>query len=256
MKAGPSQEPNMRADQTLDAALLTVVIALFVAAAFGLHELPGGAAEWAPIEWKGVHDCAKGLILPILALRFGLALNGQAVDVTLRNRIWVAMAFCWVGDISLTFPGDTAFLMGLVSFLLGHIMFIATFRHLVVSGWETKRGWVQAVVTGLLTVAAVSVVTGLWGPAGELAPAIAMYAAVITLMALISWYMAPGPGVWMLRLGTTAFVASDMILAFGKFGETPIAHGHFWVIGTYIVAQWALAIGFTQVALSRATSRL
>jgi len=47
-----------------------------------------------------------------------------------------------------------------------------------------------------------------------------------------------------------------MILAFGKFGETPIAHGHFWVIGTYIVAQWALAIGFTQVALSRATSRL
>ena len=166
------------------------------------------------------------------------------------------MACCWVGDISLTFPGDTAFLMGLVSFLLGHIMFIATFRHLVVSGWETKRGWVQAVVTGLLTVAAVSVVTGLWGPAGELAPAIAMYAAVITLMALISWYMAPGPGVWMLRLGTTAFCGERPDPGFWAASvTTPIAHGHFWVIGTYIVAQWALTLGFTEVAVQSAANR-
>ena len=74
MNSGPSLEPNLRADRTLDAALVTVVIALFVAAGFGLHELPGGASEWVPKEWKGVHDCAKGLILPLLAARFGLAL--------------------------------------------------------------------------------------------------------------------------------------------------------------------------------------
>ena len=255
MKSGPTQEPALRADRSVDAALVTVVLALFVAAAFGLNELPGGAAEWVPKEWKGVHDCAKGLILPLLALRLGLALVGQQADLSLRNRIWVAMGLCWVGDIALTFSGDTAFLVGLVSFLLGHVMFIVTFRYLVKSGWGTARGWVQAVATGVLSVQAVSVVNRLWTPAGELAPAIALYAGVITLMALLSWSMKTGPGVWALRLGATAFVASDMILAFGKFGGEPIAHGHFWVMGTYILAQWALAIGFTEVALHRAASR-
>ena len=256
MKTGPTQEPTLRADRSIDSALVTVVLALFVAAAFGLNELPGGVAEWVPKEWKGVHDCAKGLILPLLALRLGLSLHGEeGADHGLRNRIWVAMGLCWIGDIALTFSGDTAFLVGLVSFLLGHVMFIVTFRYLVKSGWGTARGWVQAVATGVLSVQAVSVVTRLWSPAGELAPAIALYAGVITIMALLSWSMKTGPGVWALRLGATALVASDMILAFGKFGGEPIAYGHFWVMGTYILAQWALAIGFTEVARNRAASR-
>lgn len=173
----------------------------------------------------------------------------------MRNRVWTAMGLCWVGDIALTFSGEQAFLIGLVSFLLGHVMFIATFRHLFKSGWAVQRGWIQAVAVALITVQAAGVVTNLWGPAGAMAPAIAVYAGVITIMALLSWTMAPGPGVWILRLGTTAFVVSDMILAFGKFGEAPIAHGHFWVMGTYIAAQWALTVGFTEVALHRATSR-
>ena len=245
----------MRADRTLDAALVTVVIALFVAAGFGLNELPGGASEWAPKEWKGVHDCAKGLLLPLLAARFGLALLGSAVDATMRNRVWTAMGLCWVGDIALTFSGESAFLIGLVSFLLGHVVFMVTFRHLFKSGWGFQRGWTQSVAAVVMTVLAAVVVTNLWGSAGAMAPAIGIYAGVITIMALLSWTMAPGPGVWTLRLGTTAFVASDMILAFGKFGEAPIAHGHFWVMGTYIAAQWALTVGFTEVALHRAASR-
>ena len=255
MKYGPSLEPTMRADRSLDAALLTVVIALFVATGFGLNELPGGASEWVPKEWKGVHDCAKGLILPMLALRFGLALHNRSNDRVLRNRVLMAMAWCWIGDIALTFSGETAFLIGLVSFLLGHVMFIATFRHLFSSGWKGKWGPLQYVVVGAMVVLASGVVTSLWGPAGEMGPAIAIYASVITVMAMLGWYMSPGPGVWALRLGVTAFVASDMILAFGRFGETPISYGHFWVMGTYILAQWALTIGFTELALHRAATR-
>lgn len=246
----------MRADRTVDAALVTVSLSLMVAAAFGLTELPGGEASWEPREWKGVHDAAKALILPLLALRFGLALKGEpAADLALRNRVWAAMALCWIGDIALTFPGDTAFLIGLVSFLLGHVFFIVAFRHLFLSGAERSKGWVRAIATGLLTVEAVAVAGSLWEPAGPLAPAVAVYALVITIMALCTWNLAVGPGVIALRLGTTAFLASDMILAFGKFGEAPIQQGHFWVIGTYILAQWLLAVGFTQVASSRAASR-
>ena len=242
----------MRGEQSVDAALLTVVLALFTASAFGLTELPGGFTSWEPKEWKGVHDAAKALILPLLALRLGLALSGREnADLILRNRVWVAMALCWVGDIALTFSGDTAFLIGLVSFLLGHIVFIMAYRHMFVSGWGRSRGLFHGVAGGVLFVVAATVARTLWEPAGDLGPAVAVYAFVIYAMAYCSWMLDNGPGVWVLRLGTTAFMASDIILAFGRFGEAPIAHGHFWVIGTYIIAQWALSIGFSRVASRR-----
>jgi len=245
----------MRADRTVDAALLTVVLALFVASAFGLTELTGGDTEWVPMEWKGVHDAAKALILPLLALRFGLAVRGQSTDATFRNRVWIAMAFCWVGDLALTFSGEMAFLVGLVSFLAGHVMFVMSFRHLFKSGWPKSgrriRGWAMAVLLFIL----IPIISHLWGTAGDLAPAVATYALVIAGMTYCSWLLEKGPGVVLLRVGTAAFMTSDLILALGRFGEEPIPYGHFWVIGTYIAAQWALAVGFTEVALSRGASR-
>jgi uncharacterized membrane protein YhhN len=256
MISGPTQEPTLRGEQTVDAALLTVVLALFVASAFGLTELPGGESSWSPKEWKGVHDGAKALILPLLALRLGLALhNREGAHLGLRNRVWAAMALCWVGDIALTFSGDAAFLIGLVSFLIGHVLFILALRQAYRLGSGLSALWVRAAACGLLAVEAAAVVRALWEPAGELGPAVAVYAFVITIMASLSWFLAPGPGVRALRLGSTAFVASDMILAFGRFGEEPIAHGHLWVMATYILAQWALAVGFTAVASTPAASR-
>ena len=257
MTSGPSQEPTLRGEQTVDAALVTVVLALFVASAFGLTELPGGESRWDPKEWKGVHDSAKALILPLLALRVGLALYGRdGVQFGLRNRVWLAMSLCWIGDIALTFTGDTAFLVGLVSFLLGHVMYILAFRHAHRLGSGLSSWWVRAAACGLLAVEGAAVARALWEPAGELGPAVAVYALVITIMATLSWFLAPGPGVRALRLGSTAFLASDMILAFGRFGEEPIAHGHLWVMATYILAQWALAVGFTAVLSTPTATRL
>jgi uncharacterized membrane protein YhhN len=256
MTSGPSQEPTLRGEQTVDAALVTVVLALFVASAFGLTELPGGETRWEPKEWKGVHDAAKALILPMLALRVGLALyRREGAHLGLRNRVWAAMALCWVGDIALTFSGDATFLIGLVSFLLGHVLFILALRQAYQLGSGPSAMWVRAVACGLLSVEGAGVVRALWEPAGDLGPAVAVYAFVITIMAIMSWFLAPGPGVRALRLGSTAFLASDMILAFGRFGEEPIAHGHLWVMATYIVAQWALAVGFTAVAARPIASR-
>ena len=223
MISGPTQEPTLRGEQTVDAALLTVVLALFVASAFGLTELPGGESSWSPKEWKGVHDGSGrsschcwhgGRVFP----------NRRAIR--LRNRVWAAMALCWVGDIALTFSGDAAFLIGLVSFLIGHVLFILALRQAYRLGSGLSALWVRAAACGLLAVEAAAVVRALWEPAGELGPAVAVYAFVITIMASLSWFLAPGPGVRALRLGSTAFVASDMILAFGRFGEEPIAHGH------------------------------
>lgn len=256
MTSGPSQEPTLRGEQTVDAAFVTVVLALFVAAAFGLTELPGGDVRWAPKEWKGVHDAAKALLLPLLALRLGLALNGEPhIETRLRNRVWLAMALCWIGDIALTFSGEVAFLVGLVCFLSGHLAFILAFSmRLGTQGVLSVLSTRVAAGFSLLVVLAV-VLRELWVPSGELAPAIAIYATVIASMAFCSWSLAAGPGVWPLRIGATAFMASDVILALGRFGGEPIPQGHFWVMATYIAAQWLLTVGFTAVLSRRATIR-
>lgn len=246
----------MRPERILDAALIAVVLALFVASAFGLTELKGGEVEWNPSEWKGVHDAAKGLILPLLALRLGLSLDGEkGADQGLRNRVWLAMGLCWIGDIALTFSGNTAFLVGLVSFLLGHVVFIAAFRRVFRSGWGATTGWVRRAPDVVIGPVAISFVISVWGDAGDLAPAVAVYALIISLMATMSWHLAKGPGVYALRVGTTAFLVSDMLLALGRF-TAPMAQGHLWVMSTYILAQWSLVVGFTAVARNRAASRL
>lgn len=256
MESAPTLEPTLRADRIVDAALVAVALALFVSAAFGLTELPGGESQWDPVEWKGVHDAAKGLILPLLALRLGLSLHGEeGTDHGLRNRVWVAMGLCWIGDIALTFSGDTAFLVGLVSFLSGHVVFLLAFRHLLSSGMVRSSSRTWGVAMALLLGVLVPTVSHLWGLAGELGPAIGVYAAVIATMAFFSWVMGPGPGVWALRIGALFFMVSDLILAFGRFGEAPLANGHFWVMSTYIVAQVALALGFTAAARRPEASR-
>ena len=255
MESAPTLEPTMRPERIVDAALVAVILALFVSAQFGLTELAGGATQWDPREWKGVHDAAKGLILPLLALRLGLSLHGEPADTGLRNRVWAAMALCWVGDIALTFSGDVAFLIGLASFLTGHVMFLLAFLHRLRSGAprsskRTQRG-ALVLLFGILS----PTVFQLWTMAGELAPAVGVYALVIATMAYFSWVLGSAPGVSALRIGAAFFMGSDLILAFGRFGEAPIPHGHFWVMSTYIAAQWALALGFTAVAQPRAASR-
>ena len=61
------------------------------------------------------------------------------------------MAFCWIGDVALTFSGETAFLIGLVSFLAGHVMFLMAFRHLLSQGASrSSKSDYQAVTMVLL----------------------------------------------------------------------------------------------------------
>ena len=139
MKTGPTQEPTLRADRSIDSALVTVVLALFVAAAFGLNELPGGAAEWVPKEWKGVHDCAKGLILPLLALRLVCPwwVKGPR---NCGTGFGSAMGLCWIGDIALTFSGDTAFFGRPRVVLVGACDVHGGSSLLIAERWEGKSG--------------------------------------------------------------------------------------------------------------------
>lgn len=145
----------------------------------------------------------------------------------------VGFALCLAGDVALL-PAVDKFIVGLASFLAGHLAFIVAF---VAAGLD--RAW-------LAPVAAVLLVPVLLGPgrrilaaSGALKGPVTGYLVIISAMAIVAWATGRPAAV----IGAAAFVASDTILGWGRFvGErrwTPVA-----VMITYHAAVTALALSF------------
>lgn len=72
-----------------------------------------------------------------------LALLQPAQDPRYATAVIGGLALCLVGDVCLAIPGQTAFRIGLVAFLLGHVGYIAAFALMVRPG---AAMWVTAIL--------------------------------------------------------------------------------------------------------------
>src|SRR5688572_7961784 len=83
-------------------------------------------------NFSAVHTISKPLILPALMGYF-------ITSVSTRNFYFLgALVFCWAGDVLLMFQGkEIFFILGLVSFLIGHLFYMISYRKLrVVDAYE------------------------------------------------------------------------------------------------------------------------
>jgi uncharacterized membrane protein YhhN len=123
----------------------------------------------------------------------------------------VALTFCLMGDIFLM-PAVDNFLLGLASFLLGHVVFVVLF---VKYGLDHRALAGVAVLVLVVMVATIGRIIVL--SAGVREPALKVpvgaYLAVISTMAAVGW----GTGMGWVIAGTTLFVISDAILGWGEF---------------------------------------
>lgn len=143
------------------------------------------------------------------AVTLALIVAAAAIDAEPAGATWwfvVGLVLCLAGDVALL-PDVDRFVVGLGSFLVGHVLF-AVGAVVIGISWP----WAAA-------AAAVAVVVGaLVGPriirgSGELAPAVSAYFAVIMVMAVLMVGTARVAGV----LGAAAFVVSDSILGWDRF---------------------------------------
>jgi uncharacterized membrane protein YhhN len=171
-----------------------------------------------------------------------VALLAGAGGTATGRWVLIALVLGLVGDV-LLLPGPDRFVPGLVAFLLGHLAWVAA---CVVAGLDRPGlGWVGA---GVLVVALVTgrhILPEAHRQGGAvLAGAVAAYMLVIGAMAVAGW----ATGLLPVALGATAFVASDTVLALGRFGQerpwTRIA-----VMVTYHLAQALLVAGLLASAL-------
>lgn len=153
-----------------------------------------------------------------------------------RQVTWVlaGLACSLGGDIFLMLPGDR-FIAGLVSFLLAHLCYIVAFTA------RTRPRPGRSLLPYLLYYV---LLVGVLAPhVGPLVVPVSVYGLALVGMAwcaLEQWRARPSRATARAAAGGVCFIASDSLLAVGRF-VGPVVGGGAGVMITYVAAQWLIA---------------
>lgn len=173
---------------------------------------------------------------------------------TAQKFILFSLAFSWSGDVNLMMPSvegyasleENFFLLGLVSFLVAHVLYILSFRLDVVNnggkGALSTKPWLAApfviFLFGFMYVLYPHIATEMQIP-------VIVYATVINLMGLAAihrWGKVNNESFWYVMGGALLFIASDSMIAINKF-QVPFESSRTLIMITYLVAQYMIVKG-------------
>ncbi|MDM5246129.1 MULTISPECIES: lysoplasmalogenase [unclassified Lysinibacillus] len=148
--------------------------------------------------------------------------------------IVIGLVFCMVGDYTLQW-----FLVGLTSFLIGHIFYILAFSSTNERQVPTWAKIVLLVYGGSMAVWIVGTVFS----SGEVVLGFAVIA-YISVILTMGW-TAIRTGSTLATIGAMLFIASDSYLAIDKF-VMPLPFSHEFIMLTYYSAQILIALSILQ----------
>lgn len=183
----------------------------------------------------------KPLLIPILS---SLVLFEK--EFPTKKVLLAALFFSWVGDVVLLFAdkGTIFFIIGLVSFLVAHLLYILLFMKL--QKVKTTKYLPYSI---LVLVYLFGLLSFLWNDLGDLKIPVIIYASVLSMMLL---FAIKGKFIWekqygnYILFGAVFFVLSDSLLAINKF-YSPIAFASFLIMSTYLAAQFLLVLGILKI---------
>jgi len=175
-------------------------------------------------DWRGVRRPTFYVAKPLTTLLIlGLAWLSLAAWPAYRAWVMAALGFCLAGDVALMFHGTRAFVAGLSSFLVGHLLLIAAFATDLPLGPLRLPPTVLA-AAGIFAVAVIGYAGWLLPLAGRLKVPVTLYVAALAAMVLVALLRAAlgeGEGAWWVCGGALLFALSDSVLAYRKFVATP-----------------------------------
>lgn len=188
-------------------------------------------------------DISKPLLVPFLG---GYYMAG--VTQYRSKPLLIALMACWIGDVSLMFVGLNAnwFMIGLLSFMVGHIFYIITYRQHRSESTENGLLTVQKIRFSIpVVLAGTGLVVILFPFLGGLQFPVIVYATAIIVMvmnAIFRFGRTNSRSFWLTFAGAVLFMISDSLLAINKFlGE--IEMGGTLIMLTYIIAQFMIVEG-------------
>ncbi|GAA2239099.1 hypothetical protein GCM10010430_20310 [Kitasatospora cystarginea] len=138
------------------------------------------------------------------------------------------------GDVLLQVGNDTAFLAGMGSFAAAHVCYVTMF---VKQGALNDRRR-TVLIAGAYAAAWATMVSQLWPGLGELRIPVAVYSLLLASTAVTSAGLN-----WRTGLGGALFLLSDSLIATQLAGWRELPGHEFWIMATYIAAQYLLAVG-------------
>ncbi|MFC5722457.1 lysoplasmalogenase [Streptomyces gamaensis] len=175
-----------------------------------------------------VAQVTKPALMPLLGA-YALARGGPRLLVG-------ALLFGCGGDVLLQLGGRLPFLLGMGSFAAGHGCYLALFARHGADSRARGRGYVLAAGYG---AAWLGTVTLLWpGLEDGLRVPVGLYSLLLTATALAATRAGARTAA-----GGLAFLLSDTLIASGLAGWPQPPAPQFWIMLTYLVAQFLLADG-------------
>jgi len=161
----------------------------------------------------------KGLLptKTALSLLFIIAVAVQP-HPNMRFYYWLlgGLILCLGGDVCLVFSSEKTFLVGLILFLLGHVLYIFGFIHIAQTG---RLAWIGAVV---IFIVGACVYLWLRPHLGSMNIPVLVYAIVISIMLSGAWavFYSTGQSLsarLLVLLGALSFYSSDIFVARDRF---------------------------------------
>lgn len=168
------------------------------------------------------------------------ALAAGAVRTGYGRSILVALMLCWWGDYFLTGKSETHFLLGLASFLLGHLAFAVAF---LIHGANARCSLLPGAAAA---IAAVAVYLWIEAQLGPMKLPVCAYIAIISVMLAIAVGTRARGGAWLIPVGAALFYASDLFVARQKFAS-PSPWNPLIGLPLYYAAQLCLATSIARV---------
>ncbi len=172
---------------------------------------------------------------------FILMLRGEPIN-NRQIALLIGMGFCLLGDIFLMLPSDR-FMAGLVSFLTGHVLYIAAFATPGITSW---------LLIGLVVIGTYLYLQFYPNLSRVMQKAVAAYVIVIAAMAWQAGehYFADTSELSVAALfgfvGALVFMVSDGALAWNRFKQ-PFHAAQAVVLSTYYIAQFFIAASISSL---------
>lgn len=192
---------------------------------------------WA--EGAGTNWLSLGFKTPLSILFVVTVLLQPRVMPKYFKLVLTALILGLVGDVCLGLPGLTAFRVGLVAFLAGHILYILAFAILA-----RRADWINPVNILIIAISGL-VYWWLLPNLGKMLVPVTFYIVVISVMVAAAWAAFRNPGVrrtgaWFILIGAVLFYVSDIFVAHQRF-VTDQFYNRLIGLPLYYTAQFLLA---------------
>ena len=187
-------------------------------------------------EHEDIASSIKPVLVPVLLYSFYASVKQKG-----NYKIIGALVLSTLGDVLLIFDGRPFFILGLLSFLLAHVLYVLIFRSRV---GAIKLDFYTALCSLVIIAYYFFFMKFLWPHLGAMRIPVLAYAFVISGMLWMALQLLRSTSSfrWHIVLGALFFVVSDSLLSIQLFYSS-FELAHFYVMFTYLLAQFLLVYG-------------